>query len=200
MSAAQIILGSSSERRISLLKKIGLNFIEINHCIEKEPKFEDIIKEIKNPPASISNFVQNLALLKAKSLQDDYPTSWIIGADTVVYKNGTAYGKPKNLSGAFNMLKDLEGKTHEVYTGISLINKSKNIYITDYDQTKVKIKPLNDNEINDYLSCHPPLDKAGSYGIQDENGIVEYYEGSFENVLGLPVQKLIPLLSKYGLN
>ena len=109
------------------------------------------------------------------------------------------YGKPKDLSDAFNMLKELSDKIHIVYTGISLINKSKNIYRADYDKTAVKIKLLNDKEITDYLSEYPPFDKAGSYGIQDEHGIVESYEGSFENVLGLPVQKLFPLLSGYGL-
>ena len=191
-----LILASSSERRIYLLKKSGINFIAANHKLESEPRFEE---SKGNTPVSIGGFVQNLALMKAKNLQDDYPENWIIGSDTLIYMNGTVYGKPKNLSDAFNMLKELSGKIHIVYTGISLINKSKNIYRADYDKTAVKIKLLNDKEITDYLSGYPPFDKAGSYGIQDEKGIVESYEGSFENVLGLPVQKLFPLLSKYGL-
>ena len=195
-----IILASSSERRIYLLKKSGINFIAVNHNLEREPRFDDFSKNMLKMPVSIGDFVQNLALTKAKSLRDDYPENWIIGSDTVIYMNGTVYGKPKDSSDAFNMLKGLSGKTHEVYTGIGLINKSKNIYITDYDKTAVKIKPLNDKEIIDYLSEYSPEGKAGSYGIQDEHGIVELYEGSFENVLGLPVQKLFPLLSKYGLN
>ncbi len=191
-----LILASSSERRIYLLKKSGINFIAANHKLESEPRFEE---SKGNTPVSIGDFVQNLALTKAESLQDDYPENWIIGSDTLIYMNGTVYGKPKDLSDAFNMLKELSGKIHIVYTGISLINKSKNIYRADYDKTAVKIKLLNDKEITDYLSGYPPFDKAGSYGIQDEKGIVESYEGSFENVLGLPVQKLFPLLSKYGL-
>ena len=192
-----IILASSSERRIYLLKKSGINFIAVNHNLEREPRFNEFSQKM---PVSIGDFVQNLAFMKAKSLQDDYPENWIIGSDTLIYMNGKVYGKPKDLSDAFNMLKELSGKTHEVYTGICLINKSKNIYITDYDKTAVKIKPLNDKGIEFYLSEYPPFDKAGSYGIQDEQGIVESYEGSFENVLGLPVQKLFPLLSKHGLN
>ena len=191
-----IVLASSSERRIYLLKKSGISFIAVNHKLKKEPRFK---KFNGNIPVQVGGFVQNLALMKAKSLQDDYSENWIIGSDTVVYMNGTVYGKPKDLSDAFNMLKGLSGKTHEVYTGIGLINKSKNICRTDYDKTAVKIKPLNDKEIIDYLSEYPPFDKAGSYGIQDEHGIVESYEGSFENILGLPVQKLFPLLTEYNL-
>ena len=192
-----IILASSSERRIYLLKKSGINFIAVNHNLEREPRFDEFSKKM---PVSIGDFVQNLALAKAESLQEDYPENWIIGSDTLIYMNGTVYGKPKDLSDAFNMLKKFSGKIHIVYTGISLINKSKNIYRADYDKTAVKIKLLNDKEITDYLSEYPPEGKAGSYGIQDEKGIVESYEGSFENVLGLPVQKLFPLLSRYGLN
>jgi MAF protein len=191
-----IILASSSERRISLLKKTGINFTAVNHNLEKEPLFEE---SGKNMPLALEDFVRNLALMKAESLQDEYPENWIIGSDTLIFKEGAVYGKPENMESAFKMLKELSGKTHEVYTGICLINKSKNIYITDCDKTRVKIKPLNDKEIERYLSEYPPFDKAGSYGIQDEHGIVESYEGSFENVLGLPVQKLLPLLKKYNL-
>jgi septum formation protein len=189
-----LILASSSERRISLLKKQGIGFIAVSHKLEKEPRFEEF-----NGNIPIGGFVQNLALMKAKSLMGDYPENWIIGSDTLIYMNGTVYGKPADLGDAFNMLKGLSGKPHEVYSGIALINKSENIYITDCDKTAVKIKLLSDKEITDYMLKYPPLDKAGSYGIQDEKGIVESYEGSFENVLGLPVQKLFPLLSQYNL-
>lgn len=188
-----VILASSSERRISLLKKSGINFTAVNHKLPAEPHFEEF-----NGNISVGGFVQNLALMKAKSLLDDYPENWIVGSDTVICCNGTVYGKPENIGEAFNTLKELSGKTHEVYTGISLINKSKNIYITDCDKTSVKIKPLNCKEIERYLSEYPPFDKAGSYGIQDERGIVESYEGSLENVLGLPVQKLLQLLKKFS--
>ena len=191
-----IILASSSERRISLLKKTGINFTAVNHNLEKEPRFEE---SGKNMPLALIDFLRNLALMKAESLQDEYPENWIIGSDTLIFKEDVVYGKPEDMGSAFNMLKELSGKTHEVYTGICLINKTKNIYITDCDKTRVKIKPLNDKEIERYLSGYPPFDKAGSYGIQDEHGIVESYEGSFENVLGLPVQKLLPLLKEYNL-
>ena len=190
------VLASSSQRRISLLKKLGFNFIAVNHNITDEPKFEDLkLKE----NISIENFVRQLALMKAESVAFNYKNSYIIGADTVIFFNGKAYGKPLNLDDAFNMLKDLSGKTHEVYSGISIVNVDKNIGVTDYDKTLVTIKPLSDKEINSYISDHQPFDRAGSYGIQDENGIVESYSGSFENVLGLPVQKLLQILKEYNL-
>jgi septum formation protein len=190
------ILASSSQRRISLLKKFGFNFIAVNHNIAVEPNFEDLkLKE----NIFIENFVRQLALMKAKSVAVNYKNGYIIGADTVIFFNGKAYGKPLNLEDAFNMLKELAGKTHEVYSGISIVNNDKNIILTDHDKTFVSIKPLSDKEINSYISDNPPFDRAGSYGIQDENGIVESYSGSFENVLGLPVQKLLQILKEYNL-
>ena len=190
------VLASSSQRRIGLLKKFGFNFTAANHNIADEPKFEDLkLKE----NISVENFVRQLALMKAKSIAVNYENSYIIGADTVIFFNGKAYGKPFNLEDAFNMLKEFEGKTHEVYSGISIINNNKNIVFTDYDKTFVSIKTLSDKEINYYISEHSPLDRAGSYGIQDENGIVESYSGSFENVLGLPVQKLLQILKEHNL-
>jgi septum formation protein len=191
------VLASSSQRRISLLKKFGFSFIAVNHNIADEPKFEDLkLKE----NISIENFVRQLALMKAESVALNYKNSYIIGADTVIFFNGKAYGKPLDLKDAFNMLKEFAGKTHEVYSGISIVNIDKNIVATGYDKTWVTIKPLSDKEINSYISAHPPLDRAGSYGIQDESGIVESYSGSFENVLGLPVQKFLHILKEHNLN
>ncbi|MDA8053554.1 MAG: Maf family protein [Deltaproteobacteria bacterium] len=186
-----VILASSSERRIFLLKQLDAGFIVVNHRLQVEPQFDGSVP--------LGHFVQDLALKKAESLQEDYPGNFIIGSDTVICLNGTVYGKPKDFDDAFNTIKELSGKTHEVYTGVSLFNKLKNVYRTAYDKTFVKVKPLNNNEIKNYLNKYPPFDKAGSYGIQDDNGIVESYAGSFENVLGLPVQKLIPLLNEYHL-
>ena len=190
------VLASSSQRRISLLKKFGFSFIAVNHNIADEPKFEDLkLKE----NISIENFVRQLAIMKAQSVAVNYKNSYVIGADTVIFFNGKAYGKPLNSDDAFNMIKDLSGKTHEVYSGISIVSENQNIALTDYDKTLVSIIPLSDKEINSYISDHPPFDRAGSYGIQDENGIVESYSGSFENVLGLPAQKLLQILKEHNL-
>ena len=189
-----LILASSSERRMALLNKLGVHFIAAGHKLAAEPKFDE-----SGGGASIGRFVENLALSKAESLAGDYPENFIIGSDTLIYLDGKVYGKPENTKDAFNMIRELSGKYHEVYSGIGLVNKSKSIHETAFDKTAVKIKKLRDDEIEYYIKNYRPLDKAGSYGIQDDESIVESYTGSFENVLGLPVRKLIPLLKKYGM-
>lgn len=183
----KIILASSSKRRIYLLEKLGLNFIDMKHRLAVEPRFNEKIM-------SIECFTSDLALKKAESLQDDYPDSFIIGSDTIIYSNGKTFGKPKDFSDAVKTLNRLSGKIHYVYTGACLINKNTGVYKTVFDKTSVTIKPLSEEDIVKYLNKHSPLDKAGSYGIQDEDGIIESYSGSFENVLGLCIQKLIPIL------
>jgi septum formation protein len=188
-----IILSSSSERRISLLQEAGIDFIAVNHKLDIEPKFNEFHKQI-----TVENFVQKIASMKAKSIQNDYPENWIIGSDTIVYLNGKVYGKPENRADASCMLKEFSGKVHEVYSGISLINKFQNVYLTGFDKTAVRVKQLSDKEICDYIAVYPPFDKAGSYGIQDKPGIVESYEGSYENVLGLPLRKLLKMLKQCG--
>ncbi len=188
-----IILASSSERRISILNKLGLNFISVKHKIDTEPAYS------KNSGISIENFIMMLATDKARSIENRYPNSFIIGADTLIYLDGKVYGKPLDFFEAKRIIKHLSGKTHEVYTGISLINRKKNIYEADIDKSLVKIKYLTDAEIIEYINKYPPYDKAGSYGVQDENGIVENFTGSFNNILGLCTDKLIPLLNKYEL-
>ncbi len=188
-----IILASSSERRFYLLDKLGLNFSAVGHKIEMEPKYS------KKSGISIENFVMNLAADKAKSIENDYPDNFIIGADTLVYFDKKVYGKPSDFFEASEIIKSLSGKTHEIYTGISLVNRKTGICETDVGKSLVKIKSLTDAEIRDYIKKYLPYDKAGSYGIQDENGIVENYAGSFENILGLCIDKLIPLLNKYRL-
>ncbi len=188
-----IILASSSKRRISLLKKAGIRFIVIPHILKKEPSYG------REKDGRISSFVKKLALVKAKSLEEKYPDDFIIGSDTLIYFQKNVYGKPSNFEEAFQMIKNLSGKTHRVYTGTSLVNKNGNIYETRHDVSTVKIKPLTDLQIKEYIRKHPPYDKAGGYGIQDKYSIVESYDGSFENVLGLCIQKLVPLLCKYGL-
>ncbi len=183
----KIILASSSKRRSYLLEKLGLNFIGMKHRLSVETRFDE--KTI-----SIECFVSDLALKKAESLQDDYPDSFIIGSDTVIYFNGKTFGKPKYFRDAVKTLSLLSGKIHYVYTGACLINKNIGVYKTVFDKTLVAIRPLSKEDIVKYLNKHSPMDKAGSYGIQDEGGIIESYLGSFENVLGLCIQKLIPIL------
>ncbi len=250
MIKPRIILASSSPRRIEILKEYKINFISKEHKIINEPEYSG-----DNEPCE---FVKNLALNKAKSIESFYPDDFIIGSDTavilkVILNNSNRYknfltnfnsdiddilydktkntnsrinksinksikninscnqnedichssfislGKPKDIVSAFNMLNMLSDNIHNVYTGIALINKNKQIHEFSYDKTEVKIKNLSDEEIYNYINKFKPFDKAGSYGIQDSQDIVESYSGSYKNVEGLCIEKLIPLLKKYNL-
>ncbi len=116
----------------------------------------------------------------------------VLGADTVVALNGEILGKPKDEKDAFRMLKALSGNTHEVYTGVCIVyTKNGEREIKNFSVcTKVKFYPLSDKQITAYIASGSPMDKAGAYGIQD-GGLVEKIEGSFSNVVGLPIEECI---------
>jgi septum formation protein len=121
----------------------------------------------------------------------------LLTADTIVWVNNHVLNKPNNFQEAFEMLSEICGTTHEVFTGVCL--KSKNKSITFYDRTEVTIKKLTTDEIWHYIYKHNPLDKAGSYGIQDWFGYtaVEKINGCFYNVMGLPINKVFDALKKF---
>lgn len=191
ISIDALILASSSKRRIEILKEYKIKFIAIQHSIIQEPVF--------NGQMAPESFVKDLALIKAKSLENSYPDNFILGSDTVIFLDCKVIGKPKDLNEAAYMLGELSGKTHEVYTGASLINKNKNIYELIYDKTFVKIKNLTEEDIVNYIKKFNPLDKAGGYGIQDINGIAESYKGSYKNAQGLCIEGILKLLKSYRL-
>ena len=196
MIKPRIILASSSPRRIDILKEYKINFISKEHKIINEPEYSSGTEPCE--------FVKNIALDKAKSIENYYPDDFIIGSDTIVMFNAlnsflASLGKPTDARNAFNMINMLSGNIHNVYTGIALINKNRQIYESSYDKTEVKIKNLSYEEIYNYINKFKPFDKAGSYGIQDSQDIVESYAGSYKNVEGLCIEKLIPLLKKYNL-
>jgi septum formation protein len=106
-------------------------------------------------------------------------------------------GKPKNKNEASSILKKLSGRMHQVYTGITLIDKSTGKMISDYDVTKVKFNQLDEQKILDYITTGEPMDKAGAYGIQGMGSfLVEHIEGSLDNVIGLPTEKLQEMLAQ----
>lgn len=182
-----ILLASQSQRRINLLKSLNLNFKAIPANIN-----ENI--ELKLSPAK---YAQTLALKKANKVKEEIlkntetPTL-IIGADTIVVLNNKTINKPKNEDEAFQMLIKLSNTYHFVYTGIALINTKNKKIITDYSRTCVYFRKLEENEILEYISGGKTLDKAGSYGIQDDYGslFVKKIEGCYNNVIGLPIELL----------
>lgn len=184
----EIILASNSKRREEILKKYNFKFKVIKNSIE-EP-----IEKNDNPEELAMSF----AFRKAYSVAKDKPKSIVIGADTVVCYKNEIFTKPKNNEDALRMLNLLNGKTHEVVTGISIINLEDNKKIVDFEKTKVKFRKLDKTMIDAYIATEEPFDKAGSYAIQDLGALlVESIEGNYLNVVGLPLVKLDQLLERY---
>ncbi|MCJ7688606.1 MAG: Maf-like protein [Clostridiaceae bacterium] len=188
-----IILASASERREELLKKITSNFkIKTSDFEESDIPFS----------GSCGDYVMALARGKAMDITSSVKKpAAIIGCDTIVYFNGKVLGKPKDSLEAFQMLSDLSGNTHEVYTGVAVINTETQEISTEYVCTEVKFSKLSESEINNYIETGEPFDKAGAYGIQGAASVfVEQIKGCYYNVVGLPVNKLYFMLREMGVN
>lgn len=181
LSNYQIILASQSPRRQNLLKELELDFrIDVKEVEENYP--DHLLKE--EIPVYLSK-------LKASAFNESIKQNEIIiTADTIVWVNNSVLGKPKDKDDAVKMLKTLSDNKHTVYTGVCL--KSIAFEKTFWAQTDVYFRKLDTEEIEYYLDKYKPYDKAGSYGIQEWIGYIaiEKIEGSYFNVMGLPVQKL----------
>ena len=185
----QILLASKSPRRQELLKNLGINFEIITKTGIKENYPKNLFKE--QIPVYLSQ-------LKAKAYTDAIKSnSILITADTIVWKKNIVLGKPKNYSEAFQILQNLSNAKHTVITGITLTSQTKQISF--YSSTEVFFKELTKNEIEFYLKNYKPYDKAGAYGIQEWLGYIgiEKINGSYYNVVGLPVQKLYTELCEF---
>lgn len=171
----KIILASASPRRRELLKEIVEDF-EIIPAVGEETA------DLTAPPEQI---VCALAEHKCAEVFGKEPDCVVIGCDTIVYFQGRVLGKPKTREEAEATLKMLSGKTHSVYTGVCVRSSDK--ILNDYERTEVTFNELSDEFIKSYVDGGSPMDKAGCYGIQD-GGIVESFNGSYTNVVGLPVE------------
>ena len=182
-----LILASSSPRRRYLLEQAGLKFSVIPSNID----------ETKIPLSSPETYVKILSEAKADSVSRKYPDKWVIGADTIVLKNGTILGKPESMDDARIMLKQLSGQTHQVLTGYAIVCKAKNRKFSETIKTDVLFKHLSDEEIEWYIHTKEPFDKAGSYAIQGLGTfLVRSIRGSYTNVVGLPVCEVVEFLIK----
>ncbi|MEJ2658025.1 MAG: Maf family protein [Desulfobacterales bacterium] len=185
-----LILASTSPRRRSLLEQAGLKFSVIPSNID----------ENKIPLAEPETYARILSEAKADSVSQKYPNKWVIGADTIVLKNGTILGKPETMDDARSMLKQLSGQTHQVLTGYAIVCKAKNKKFSETIKTDVLFKQLTDEEIEWYIRTKEPFDKAGSYAIQGLGTfLVKSIHGSYTNVVGLPVCEIIEFLIKEGI-
>ena len=184
----KIILGSNSPRRKEILTSMGISFsINAANIDEKVPK--DI---------SAYNYAEFLAIQKCDYLRPNLKTNEIlITADTTVLIDNQILNKPNNNIEAGIMLKKISGNSHSVITGVCISSTNKKITFTC--ETEVKFKKLSNQEIEFYINKYQPLDKAGSYGIQEWIGLigVEEIKGSYTNVVGLPSSKLYNELNKF---
>ncbi len=178
-----LVLASSSKRRQEILAAAGYHFLI---C-------KPDIAEILNDQLSLGEKIIDIARKKAEVVRKIYPNADIIAADTVVCIEDTILGKPVNKKEAVQMLQSLSGKEHFVITGVSIIKKGK--IIEFFDETKVYFKNITEEEIINYVNTGEPMDKAGAYAIQGlGRKYVEKFIGSYNNVVGLPIEKINKIL------
>lgn len=184
----RVILASGSPRRINILRELGVDFIVRKVNVDE--------KILESPDHTVVYNAQKKVEEASKEMKSD---DIVIGFDTVVYLDGKIIGKPQNREEAFRILSKLSGNTHKVFTGIA-VKYNANL-ISDFDVSSVTFKNLRDIEILEYINSGEPFDKAGAYGIQDKRiSFIERIEGSYTNVMGLPVEKLQNLLEKLGVD
>ena len=172
----EIILASKSPRRKELLEKCGIDFT----C---DPADIDESMNLKN---DLKEEIQLLARKKAEAVLKRHPGALVIGSDTIVVVDGKVFGKPKNHDEAAAMLKQLQGRSHEVITGLCFCSKKK--IWTDQVTSKVTFVPMDEAEIEKYIASGECDDKAGAYGIQGLGGrYIEQIEGDYYAIMGLPL-------------
>ena len=187
----KIVLASQSPRRKKLLNQLGLIFEIIPSSVEEVITSDNPVEIVKE-----------LSLQKAQDISQRIENSLVIGADTIVVKDGAILGKPTDHNDAVSMLSELSGKQHSVFTGVSFVvtDEKKQTVNTHsfYEETKVWFSSLTRNEIKSYVATGSPMDKAGSYGIQDDWGsvFVERIEGDYYNVVGFPLNRFYRELKK----
>ena len=179
---AKVLLCSASPRRRELLKKLIGEFSVTKSDAEERSRY-------LRPHLRVMDLAkQKNAVIREKNVV-------VISSDTLVYRNGKYYGKPRDKEDAYRMLRELSGVKHWVYTGVCLRVGDK--VECFYDKASVRFRSLSEQEIRDYVQEYSPLDKAGAYGIQDDV-VVKSYSGSFDTIMGLPTEKLGQKLEKMG--
>jgi len=182
-----LILASKSPRRSELLEQAGLTFSVIPSALDESTVTVSI-------PES---YVISLAESKAFDISQKHPAAWIIGADTIVLIDRKILGKPASINEAHDMLQRLSGRTHQVLTGYCICCKKKNRVFSETVKTDVRFKKLTAAEIKWYIQTGEPFDKAGAYAIQGMGTfLVKSINGSYTNVVGLPVCEVIEFLIK----
>jgi septum formation protein len=187
---SRLLLASASPRRIRLLREAGFNPEALPSQIEETQA--DFLT-----PAERALFN---AIRKGMAIAIQHPDDIVLSADTIVTLDGSVFGKPADLEEAFQMLKLLVGKTHEVITAVAVMHLNKKRTRVGTERTAVKFRSLADSAIREYLEIAESLDKAGAYAAQESPDlIIESVTGSFTNVVGLPMELTIPILAEFGI-
>ena len=190
MEKRKLILASASPRRREILSNMGLNFQVHPACGEEKLETSDPVEAVKA-----------LALQKAREVADKTgEPALVIGSDTVVASGNKILGKPHDKEEAFRMLKELQGASHMVYTGVAVIDTVTGEPLAHFAEgTKVSMYPMTDAWIQDYIETGEPMDKAGSYAVQGFFArYIEGLKGSYANVMGLPVHLVYQKLKELG--
>ncbi len=185
----KLILASQSARRKEILNYFTLPFKQISSDFD-----ESIVPFTGNP----ETYVSTLALEKASALSAQYPNAAILGADTIVYRHGKVYGKPKDEADAIATLTELSGEWHSVYTGVALCYNG--IKYHQAEETRVLFNRLTPQQINEYHNKLHLYDKAGSYQLQMAGVLIlKKIDGCYYNVIGLPINTVRKLLQEIGI-
>lgn len=187
----KIILASKSKGRQKLLEQIGLTF-----SAEASDYEEDMSLTIA--PAEL---VKMLSQGKARAVAHNHADAIIIGADSVGVLENKILGKPKDEADARTMLRNMSGKSHTFFSGLTVIDTRLNKEETVVDKTQVHFRKLTNMEIDDYITSGEPLSCAGSYAIQGKGAVlVQKIEGEYSNIMGLPLSELATILQKFGIS
>ncbi len=212
--AYQLILASASPRRKELLEKIGFSVKTVPSDLDEtmlpnedptefvkrmsRAKVLGVVARVKSTLASQSAS-DTTGRAGAVMSRGEPPSRWVIGADTIVVLDGEVFGKPKDAEQGFDMLQRLSGREHTVITGFCIFDMLKNKEGIQAVVSKVKMKRMTRPEVDKYLSVGESLDKAGAYAIQGVGAyLIEYIQGSYSNVVGLPLCQLMEMLEEMG--
>jgi septum formation protein len=177
-----IVLASASPRRLELLTHAGVQFSVVVPGVNETPHEGESPKEM----------VERLALLKASTVSAMQQSAYVVGADTTVFIDGQSLGKPESDVDAFEMLMRIQGRTHQVWGGIAIVQEQRAISRVWSHVTEVTMRPMSKQEVFAYVATKEPLDKAGSYAIQGIGlQFVDSIHGSYSNVVGLNVAALL---------
>ncbi len=185
----RLILASASPRRRQLLAEHGFEFTVVPADVE----------EVAPPHLTPGEIVLWNARIKARAVAGAHPGELVLGVDTLVAFQGRIFGKPRDMDEAFGMVSAMRGLAHEVFSGVCLMRAGTGQECSFIEVTRVHFRALSDASLRAYLARIGPLDKAGAYAAQDDRGeLIDRVEGSFTNVIGLPMTRLKAVLAAFA--